>query len=124
MKVLVVSTPGGGHVTPLVPIVDALLAGGDEVVVASGPEAEPIVARTGARFAVAGCDGATYFARLAREAGGEPGQGVPPERIIHWFLPRAFGQVIADGMIDDVVRIGRTFGPDLIVHEAFALAAP
>jgi UDP:flavonoid glycosyltransferase YjiC (YdhE family) len=49
MRVLVVSTAGVGHVTPLVPIIGALLAGGDEVMVASGPEAAPIVEKTGAR---------------------------------------------------------------------------
>jgi UDP:flavonoid glycosyltransferase YjiC (YdhE family) len=40
MRVLVVSTSGAGHVTPLVPMIGALLAGGDDVVVASGPEVQ------------------------------------------------------------------------------------
>jgi|ERR1017187_4954827 hypothetical protein len=43
MKILAVSTEGAGHVTPLVPLIGALLAGGDEVLVASGPGAAPIV---------------------------------------------------------------------------------
>ena len=54
MRVLVVSTPGAGHVTALVPIIGALLAGGDNVLVASGPEAAPIIEKYGARFASAG----------------------------------------------------------------------
>ena len=77
VKVLVVSTPGGGHVTPLVPLIDALLAGGDEVVVASGPDAEPIIAKTGARFCVAGRTGGDYLALLTQETEHER-RGIPP----------------------------------------------
>ena len=50
------STPGAGHVTALVPIIGAFVAGRDEVVVASGPEAASIVEKTGARFALASID--------------------------------------------------------------------
>ena len=48
------STEGAGHFTPLVPIIGALRAGGDDVLVASGPNAEAMVDKTGARFALAG----------------------------------------------------------------------
>jgi UDP:flavonoid glycosyltransferase YjiC (YdhE family) len=51
MKIFVVSTAGAGHVTPLIPLICALLTGGNEVLVASGPEAAPIIEKTGARFA-------------------------------------------------------------------------
>jgi len=53
MKILAVSTEGAGHVTPLVPLIGALLASGDEVLAASGAGAAPIVEGTGARFVVA-----------------------------------------------------------------------
>jgi UDP-glucoronosyl and UDP-glucosyl transferase len=124
MKVLVVSTAGAGHVTPLVPIIGALVAGGDEVVVASGPEAEPIVAKTGARFALAGRSEAEWMERLAARTRGNPGEGLAPERILHYFLPRAFGEIGVDEMIDDVLRHGQAVAPDLVLFEAFALAGP
>ena len=76
MKILVVSTSGAGHVTPLVPLIGALLAGGDEVLVASGPEAAPIVEKTGARFALAGRSEAEWMGRLATRTRGNPGDGV------------------------------------------------
>ncbi len=124
MKILVVSTEGAGHVTPLVPIIGALLAGGDEVLVASGPTAAPMVEKTGARFALAGRSQGEWMARLAGSIRGNPGDGLAPERILHYFLPRAFGEIGVDEMIDDVLRHGREFAPDLVLFEAFALAGP
>ena len=122
MKVLVVSTAGAGHVTPLVPIIRALLACGDEVVVASGPEAAAIVDTTGARFVLAGRSQAEWMKRLASHTRGSPGDGLAPERILHYFLPRVFGEIGVDEMIDDVLRCGEALAPDLVLFEAFALA--
>jgi len=101
-----------------------LLAGGDEVLVASGPEAAPIVDKTGARFALAGRSQAEYLARLATRTRGNPGDGVAADRILHYFLPRAFGEIGVDEMIDDVWRHGQEFAPDVVLFEAFALAGP
>lgn len=124
MKVLVVSTPGAGHVTPLVPLIGALLAGGDEVLVASGPEAAPIIEKTGARFALAGRSEHEWMARLATRTRGNPGDGIAAERILHYFLPRAFAEIGVDEMVDDVLRHGREFAPDVVLFEAYALAGP
>ncbi len=124
MRVLVVSTPGAGHVTPLIPMIGALLAAGDEVVVASGPEAAPITEKTGARFALAGRSQDKWMERLASRTRGNPGDGIAPDRILQYFLPRAFAEVGVDEMIDDVLRHGQDFAPDLVLFEAFALAGP
>ena len=124
MRVLVVSTSGAGHITPLVPLIDALIDAGDDVVVVSGPEARHVVEKTSARFEQVGVSQAEVMARLAARTRGAPGDGIPPERILHYFLPRAFGEIAADEMIDDVLRVGRDFGPDVVVFEAFALAGP
>lgn len=88
VKVLVVSTEGAGHVSPLVPIIGALVAQGDAVLVASGPNAEAIVEKTGARFALAGRSQGEWMARLTGRLRGMPGDGLAPERILHYFLPR------------------------------------
>lgn len=110
--------------TPLVPLIGALLAGGDEVLVASGPGAAPIVEKIGARFVLAGRSQSEYMARLAARTRGNPGDGVAPERILHYFLPRAFGEIGVDEMADDVLRHGQEFAPDVVLFEAFALAGP
>lgn len=124
MRVLVVSTPGAGHLNPVLPLVRALLDAGDDVVVASGPEAGPMVEQAGARFQRAGVSLGEAMGRLAARTRGIPGDGLPPERILHYFLPRAFGEVAMAAMIDDVLRIGRSFEPDVVLFEAFALAGP
>ena len=124
MRVLVVSTPGAGHVTPLLPMIGALLAAGDDVLVASGPEAAPIIEKTGAPFALVGRGQAAWMDRLAARTRGNPGDGIAPERILHYFLPRAFAEVGVDEMIDDLMRHAREFAPDVVLFEAFALAGP
>lgn len=63
---------------PLVPIIGALVAGGDDVVVASGPEAAPIIEKTGARFALAGRSQADWIERLATRTRGNPATGSRP----------------------------------------------
>jgi len=124
MKVLVVSTPGSGHVNPLLPLVEAFLAGGDQVTVAAAAEAAPLVERTAARFVPAGNSEGEWFGRLQARIRGNPGDGIAPERINHYFLPRLFGEIATDDMIDDVVACGREFDPDLVLFETYALAGP
>jgi UDP:flavonoid glycosyltransferase YjiC (YdhE family) len=124
VKVLVVSMPLGGHISPLVPIIRALVTAGDEVVVATGAEAAPIVERSGARLAKAGGDIGAAFERLGQRTRGSPGDGIAPERINHYFVPRLFGEIVLDDMIDDVLEAGRDLQPDLVLFEGYTLAGP
>ncbi len=125
MKILAVTTPGAGHVNPMRPLIEAFLAQGDRVTVAAGEDAGGVVARTGADFRVAGRGEMEWFHDLrARVLHGEPGDGISPGRINHYFFPRMFAEVAAPDMIDDVVAIGREVGPDLVLFETYALAGP
>lgn len=125
MKVLVVTTPGSGHVNPMVPLIEALLAQGDEVTVAAGDDPGGVVARSGADFRAAGRGEQDWFADLqARVLHGRPGDGVTPARINHYFVPRLFAEVAVPDMIDDVVAIGREIEPDAVLFETYAFAGP
>ena len=125
MKILVVATPGAGHVNPMLPLIQAFLAQGDEVTVAAGEDPGGVVARTGAAFHVAGRGEMAWFRDLqARVLRGNPGDGIASERINHYFFPRLFAEVAAPDMIDDVVALGTRFSPDLVVFETYALAGP
>jgi UDP:flavonoid glycosyltransferase YjiC (YdhE family) len=101
-----------------------LRAGGDEVVVAAAADAAPIVETSGADFFVAGNGEDVWFERLVARTRGNPGDGIAPERINHYFVPRLFGEIAAADMIDDVLACGRDLHPDLVLFENYALAGP
>lgn len=125
MKILAVATPGAGHVNPMMPLIEALLAQGDEVTMAVGEDPGGAVARSGAVYRRAGRGEMEWFADLqGRVLHGLPGDGLPPERINHYFVPRLFAEIAVPDMIDDVVAIGRELGPDLVLFETYALAGP
>ena len=92
---------------------------------ASGEDPGGAVARAGALFRQAGRGEMDWFADLgARVLHGLPGDGIAPERINHYFVPRLFAEVAAPDMIDEVVAIGRELQPDLVLFETYALAGP
>jgi len=124
MRILVVSSPLTGHLSPMLPVIGALIAAGDEVLVASGPATAHLAERVGAQFSRAGNDSDVWFARLGERTRGNPGDGIAPERINHYFVPRLFGEIGAADMIDDVVVAANEFGPDVVLFESVAFAGP
>lgn len=124
MKILVVSSPFAGHLSPMLPVLGAFADGGDEVVVAGGPAIEHLVKGTGATFHPAGSDSDVWFARLRERTLGNPGDGIAPERINQYFVPRLFAEIATADMIGDVVEAGNEFTPGLVVFESFAFAGP
>ncbi len=124
MNVLVVSTPGPGHVNPLVSLIEAFLAAGDRVVVAAGEDASSIIEPTDAQFRQSGHGEQHWFERLRAHIRGFPGDGLSPDRINHYFVPRLFGEVATADMIDDVLAAGRELSPDVVLFETYAFAGP
>lgn len=125
MKVLAVVTPGSGHVNPMLPLIQAFLAQDGEVTVAAGQDAAGNDRRTGATFRTAGRGEMEWFTDLQRRVlHGQPGDGIAPERINHYFFPRVFAEVAAPDTVDDVVALGRELEPDLVMFETYALAGP
>jgi UDP:flavonoid glycosyltransferase YjiC (YdhE family) len=124
MRVLTVCLPAPGHVNPLRPLLTAFVQQGDEVLVASGDQARDAVAATGARYASAAAGIPAWFATLAGRIRGAPGDGLPPERIEAYFIPRLFAEIAADDMAEPVIDAGRAFAPDLVLFETSAFAGP
>lgn len=124
MRWLVSCVPQAGHFGPLRPLVTALVEQGDEVVVASGPAVEPMAVSTGAGYAPAGHDLEVWFGELASRVRGAPGDGLAPDRISAYFVPRLFAEIGAADMIDDVLRIGRELRPDAVLFDSDAWCAP
>ena len=124
MKVLAVAVPAAGHVNPLLPLVEALIAQGDQVCFACGEDPGGAIARSGAEHRRAGSTEMEWFDVLRSRVRGFPGDGLAPERINHYFVPRLFADVAAADMIDDVVEVAASFGPDLVLFETYAFAGP
>jgi hypothetical protein len=124
MKILVVSSPFAGHLSPMLPVLGALVDAGDEVVVAGGLAIEHLVKGTGAAFHLAGSDSDVWFARLRERTRGNPGDGIAQERIGQYFVPRLFAEIGTADMIDDVVGAGNELAPELVLFESLAFAGP
>ena len=124
MRVLVNSVSQTGHLAPLLPLAEAFAARGDEVLVATAPEAAEVLARHGLGFRAVGRDTTDWFATLGRRTRGKPGDGVPPERVIGYWVPRLFGEVGMALVVDDLLAVARDFGPDVLIYESTSFAAP
>ena len=124
MKVVVACVPASGHFHPLVPLARALQEAGDEVLVASGPSVCAQAEGLGFATAAVGPEVSEWMALLASRVRGAPGDGLPPERILHYFYPRLFGECGAPLMADDLVPLVERVRPDLVVFESTTLAGP
>lgn len=124
MRVLVTCLPQTGHLLPLLPLAEALRARGDEVLVAGGPEVGEAVAGRGLPFRPAGPPFGRWFEALASRTRGVPGDGLPPDRVERYFVPRLFGEIGCALVVDDLLAVARDVRPDVILFDGFAYAAP
>lgn len=122
MRVLVSSTSGYGHVLPMVPLAQALLAHGHEVLWATAADAAGLVRAAGIETADAGlteeqmADARRGILRAAA--------GLRPEQLAGHVFPRMFGRARTPAMVDDLLPVARRWRPDLVVHEQGELAGP
>ncbi len=124
MRVLVTCVPQTGHILPVLPLAEAFDAQGDEVLVASGADAaEPVTAR-GLAFQPVGPPFAEWFAALAARTRGRPGDGLAPERVEAYFVPRLFGEIGTALVVDDLLAVARELRPDLLVFDPLLYAGP
>jgi hypothetical protein len=122
VRVLFTSSPGWGHVHPMVPLAQACVRRGDDVLWSASPEACSSLEREGLRAAPAGLTQAES-GRLFAERFPEFEALEPAERPAFMF-PRLFGAVRAGPMLNDLMPIATDFAPDVVVHEAGELAGP
>ncbi|GAB3740975.1 DUF1205 domain-containing protein [Amycolatopsis oliviviridis] len=143
MRVLFVTIPWKSHFNQLVPLAWALRSAGHEVRVASEPELLETITGAGLTAVRVGSD-ETLKQRVRRMLGGEatPGQvdspffdslyeiddgrrdGLPREAI-SWVLdtlvvPQMW--ILNDELVDDLVRYGRFWQPDLVLCDALTHA--
>jgi UDP:flavonoid glycosyltransferase YjiC (YdhE family) len=112
MRLLFTTQPAYGHFHPLVPLALALRSAGHEVAFAASALFAPIVEATGLRAFAAGLDWlesdkSTVPAELKPKAGST----------LEEYFAQQFVVAPAERLARDVVALGRTWRPDVIVHE-------
>jgi calicheamicin 3'-O-methyl-rhamnosyltransferase len=121
VRVLVTSTPGAGHVLPVVPIARALRDRGHDVVWATGADSHALVRGAGLTPIAAGLDLATRGQQF-RE-GWPPVSSIPPRQRRAVMFPALFATLSARPMYDDLRRVVDARRPDLVLHDPSELAA-
>ncbi len=124
VRVIVSCVPQTGHILPLLPLAQAFQAQGDDVVVASGPDAAEAVSGRGLPFRPAGPEFGSWFGALRARTRGIPGDGLEPSRVPGYFVPRLFGEIGMALMLDDLLDLCNELEPSLLVFDPYAFAAP
>jgi UDP:flavonoid glycosyltransferase YjiC (YdhE family) len=112
VRMLFVSSPGVGHLMPILPVAIAAQARGHDVLVGCGESLAPLVGRAGLRHLPMGP------ASLAEVHEDIPGLATAdgPERTFLMYR-EAFGRIIASAIAGDVVSLVASWRPDILVHE-------
>jgi UDP:flavonoid glycosyltransferase YjiC (YdhE family) len=124
VRVIVSCVPQTGHILPLLPLAQAFKAQGDDVVVASGPDATEAVSGQGLPFRAAGPEFGAWFGALRARTRGLPGDGLEPSRVLGYFVPRLFGEIGMALMLDDLLGLCKELEPSLLVFDPYVFAAP
>jgi calicheamicin 3'-O-methyl-rhamnosyltransferase len=124
MRVLVAAVPQAGHLHPLFPLGTALRDRGHEVTFASAPSFARRAEKAGFPAVHVGGELDAWFAELARRTQGPPGDGLSPEEIETWFIPRLFGRIGIEQTLDDLVAALVEQHTDLVLHDCYQFAAP
>ena len=127
MRVLVTTIPGTGPLHGMLPVVDALRAGGHDVLCCSAEPFRDEVEARGLTFAATGLrwhtSWPTYIDDLGAAAGGRrlPAGLVGPERLA-WVTANLFIAGAARAMLPDLLAVAAAWRPDLILREWFEFA--
>jgi UDP:flavonoid glycosyltransferase YjiC (YdhE family) len=120
VKILFSSTPGEGHIRPLLPLARALRARGHEVAFATGAIWRERLDEQGFGFLAAGADVITPVGVIDPEEWAR----VAPADMRLFLFPRIFGMAQAPAKTTQLLEHARSWRPDAIVAETADLAAP
>ena len=112
MRMLFTSSPGAGHLLPMLPLARSARTAGHDVAVATGSSLARFVEAAGFRhFEIGPASIETVRAGFPEI---EPLEGLARNEAM-WRL--VFGGAIADGIAAGVLGLAEAWPPDLIVHE-------
>jgi UDP:flavonoid glycosyltransferase YjiC (YdhE family) len=120
VRILFSSTPGEGHIRPLLPLARALRARGHEVAFATGAIWRERLEEQGFGFLAAGPDVITPVGVINPEERAR----ITPADMRLFVFPRIFGRGQAPAKTRELLEHTRTWTPDAFVTETSDLAAP
>ncbi|MGW2177651.1 glycosyltransferase [Streptomyces sp. NPDC001732] len=118
MRVLFASTRGSGHFHPLVPLIDACAARGDEVLVVAPPALEALLASRKQPYRIGGEPDQEELARIMTRV-----LTLAPEDGVSLMVGEVFGRLCTAAMLPALEEACRDWRPDLVLHETFELAS-
>ncbi len=122
MRVLFTSTPGWGHIHPMMPLARAFADRGDDVAWAVTAGVATRLEREGFVAHPAGPSLDEGFGEALRRYP-EVQEMAPSERP-NVFFPRFFGAVQAPAMLADLLPVARAFDPAVVICDQAELAGP
>ncbi|MFF1647967.1 glycosyltransferase [Streptomyces sp. NPDC058240] len=118
MRVLFASTRGSGHFQPLVPLIDACTARGDDVLVVAPPALEALLAARKQPYRIGGEPPQEELARVMAR-----GPALSPDDGVAMMVGEVFGRLGTAAMLPAMEEACRDWRPDLVLHEAFEFAS-
>lgn len=122
MRILVSSTPGWGHVAPMLPVVDELQRRGHQIVWVTGEDASRRLVERGYDVRVHGMPLRDRLPR-ARDMIAERAGDTPLASMRAHAFTAHFALLAAPAAIDGVRSVATSFQPDVIVREPSELAS-
>lgn len=121
MRVLFTTTPGPGHIHPMVPLATAFARGGHEVAWAVADEVCPKLRREGFEAFAAGRGDVTFaeFGERFPES-----RGLAGDELLQSMFAGFFGAIRAEAMLEDLLPVARRWRPGLLINDQAELAGP
>ncbi|MCX4799166.1 hypothetical protein OG497_35210 [Streptomyces sp. NBC_01242] len=118
MRVLFASTTGAGHFHPLVPLIDACTARGDDVLVVAPPGLGAALAAREQPYRIGARPPDDELTRVMTRV-----LELPPDDGVSLMTREVFGRLCVTAMLPTLEAACREWRPDLVVHEAYEFAS-
>jgi UDP:flavonoid glycosyltransferase YjiC (YdhE family) len=118
MRLLFASTSGIGHFTPLVPLIEAAVARGDDALVVGPPKLEPVLAARGQAYRIGAAPAeaeVVRFRELLAKASPKEAEGLIDREL--------FGRLCTAAMLPSLDEACDDWRPDLVLHETCEYAS-
>jgi UDP:flavonoid glycosyltransferase YjiC (YdhE family) len=116
LRILFTSVSAIGHINPMIPLALALRGRGHELRWVTGPDACQRLESLGIAVVPVGVSWEAHRAEFWKRY--PEVWSLPPAQSSDHVFPKLFGEIVAPTLVDGVLDVGRSWRPDLVVHDA------